>query len=901
MAARRATARRKIASASADATSSNPWNHTWLDEVCAVLCLAGALFMATCFLSQASYRGSLDGYETAAEVGRLNLMGPIGHVTGTLLWGAMGWCGLVPAVCLSWLAVYCWRLGALPRAGAEETIGSRLLAWGRRSIGFAGVLGASCIFAAVFWGRTGGGFVGMSVAGPLHSLFNTAGAALIAGALLLLSIAMSTNLSVLELLKRGAAYSFSGIGVLFQLPLIAGRAVWFLLGALVTGIQKLFSLVGVGEFFSRQPHIETLPKPRLRKNFMSSEEDEAQEEGSSRSRRKRAEKVTEAPRDEEAETDEEAEEEDDEASGGTQGEDEGGETESLEENDEQMTHVVVSRKLPEEKATHREFVRQPSTAAPETGAPEPSEDPFIGFEPPPLSLLTRGEVTEVGEDDEELLEKSRLIEAKLRDFGVMGKVTEVHPGPVITLFEFEPAAGVKVGRIASLQDDLAMSLRASSIRIIAPIPKRGTVGIEIPNKHRDIVRLRDVLESDQFVDAESILSVCIGKDTYGEPVVADISAMPHFLIAGATGTGKSVCINALLLSLLYRAHPSELGLILIDPKILELSLYDSIPHLRVPVVSHPRQAKAVLQWAVDEMHRRYRMMQKFGVRNIDGYNRIAKGEKDPDQDIPLDDKVVMLTDDAVIEEGTVDKDGEGDGPSKGWPVEKLKPLPKIVIVIDELADLMLAAGRDIEELITRLAQKARASGIHLIVATQRPSVDVITGLIKANFPARLSFRVSSRVDSRTILDSMGAERLLGRGDMLLMLPGAEAVRRVHGAFVSDNEVKRAVTQLKQTCKPQYDERIMRVCDQALEEEAQEKTNQGEGGGEGEYDDMYDKAVELVFEKGSASTSMIQRVFRIGYNRAARIIEMMEKDGIVGPMDGAKPREVLLPRPEPGQQ
>jgi len=295
------------------------------------------------------------------------------------------------------------------------------------------------------------------------------------------------------------------------------------------------------------------------------------------------------------------------------------------------------------------------------------------------------------------------------------------------------------------------------------------------------------------------------------------------------------------------------------------------------------------------------MMQKFGVRNIDGYNRIAKGEKDPDQDIPLDEKVVMLTDEAVIEEGTVDKDGEAGNRRPGWPVEKLKPLPKIVIVIDELADLMLAAGRDIEELITRLAQKARASGIHLIVATQRPSVDVITGLIKANFPARLSFRVSSRVDSRTILDAMGAERLLGRGDMLLMLPGAEAVRRVHGAFVSDNEVKRAVTQIKGLCGPKYDERIMRVCDQALEEEAQEKGGQGDGGGSAEYDDMYDKAVELVFEKGQASTSMIQRVFRIGYNRAARIIEMMEKDGIVGPMDGAKPREVLLPRPEPSPQ
>jgi len=376
-------------------------------------------------------------------------------------------------------------------------------------------------------------------------------------------------------------------------------------------------------------------------------------------------------------------------------------------------------------------------------------------------------------------------------------------------------------------------------------------------------------------------------------------------MAGATGTGKSVCINTLLLSLLYRASPEELGLILIDPKILELSVYEEIPHLRVPVVTVPRQAKAVLEWAVNEMNRRYRLMQKFGVRNIDGYNRVVRGEESADASSPAETQVIELSEAEVLESGTVVPEDIGaavDGPeaekdAKAEFAEKLEPLPKIVIVIDELADLMLTVGRDIEELITRLAQKARASGIHLILATQRPSVDVITGLIKANFPARLSFRVSSRIDSRTILDSMGAEKLLGRGDMLFMAPGAEALKRVHGAFVSDSEVKRVVDAIKKAHKPRYDQRIIEMCDKALQEESENGQTKDLLMDEDEYDAIYDRAVELVMEKGQASTSMLQRAFRIGYNRAARIIDMMERDGVVGPMDGAKPRDVIAPRPE----
>ncbi|MCL4134009.1 UNVERIFIED_CONTAM: hypothetical protein GTU68_000333 [Idotea baltica] len=467
---------------------------------------------------------------------------------------------------------------------------------------------------------------------------------------------------------------------------------------------------------------------------------------------------------------------------------------------------------------------------------------FSDYELPSVKLLKESEVSQNLEDDNILREKSKLIEDKLKDFGVKGQVTHVHPGPVITLFEFEPAAGVKVGKIASLQDDLAMSLKANSIRVIAPIPGRGTVGIELPNPKRDLVRLRDVLECEEYVNADSTLSIPLGKDIYGSPIITDIALMPHLLMAGATGTGKSVCLNALLLSLLYRASPADLGLILIDPKILELSVYEGIPHLKAPIVTVPKQARAVLQWAVKEMDRRYHLMQKYGVRNIDNYNEVARG------DTPIEK-------------------------------EEMEHLSKIVIVVDELADLMLSVGKDIEDLIARLAQKARAAGIHLILATQRPSVDVITGLIKANFPARVSFRVSSRIDSRTILDSMGAEKLLGRGDMLFMPPGSSNLQRIHGAYVSDNEVSKIVASIKKQANPNYDEEIVNACEKAL--------------GELEYDSLYDKSVELVVQKGQASTSMLQRAFRIGYNRAARIVDTMESEGIVGPMEGSKAREVLL--------
>jgi S-DNA-T family DNA segregation ATPase FtsK/SpoIIIE len=675
----------------------------------------------------------------------------------------------------------------------------------------------------------------------------------------------------------------SGLSLLFvELPIVAARGGLVVVGLLAALLKMAVPVVGKLFFASGPYEAEEedarSPKPKLRKN--------------------------QAPAEDAVEEEEEVVEDE----GWTLGDDD--EQEVTEHDDDDSKYRESEKSVPTEPVYERAdpIIVKPKTAeassnpkplrvAPEKKkkvveregeSPPPAFDDYIA---PDLKLLVQEEEQELGDDDEELREKAEQIESKLRDFNIAGRVTQVHPGPVITLFEFEPAAGVKVGRIAALQDDLAMSLRASSIRIIAPIPKRGTVGIEVPNKHRAVVRLRDCLESESLRQSESILSVPLGKDTYGEAVVVDVASMPHLLMAGATGTGKSVSINAILLSLLYRAHPAELGLILIDPKVLELSIYDGIPHLRVPVVTDARQAKAVLGWAVKEMERRYRYMQKFGVRNIDGYNQIVSG------DHPSMAQTELFSQQSPeAKEGIAD--GEGGTTVEPTAPEQLRTMPKLVIVIDELADLMLTVGREIEELITRLAQKARAAGIHLIVATQRPSVDVITGLIKANFPARLSFRVTSRIDSRTILDSMGAEKLLGKGDMLFMLPGAVPLKRVHGAFVSDLEVQKVVTSLKAQCPPQYDDAIIAACEKALAEEssANGQGGNGEGGENEEFDPFYDKAVELVLEKGQASTSMIQRTFRIGYNRAARIIEMMEREGVVGKMDGVKPREVLAPHP-----
>jgi S-DNA-T family DNA segregation ATPase FtsK/SpoIIIE len=442
--------------------------------------------------------------------------------------------------------------------------------------------------------------------------------------------------------------------------------------------------------------------------------------------------------------------------------------------------------------------------------------------------------------------QSQLLEKKLEDFGVHGKVVEVAPGPVITTFEYEPAPGVKINKIVTLTDDLALAMRAISIRIVAPIPGKAAIGIEVPNTNRQVVRFKEVIASSAFEKSKSKLTLCLGKDIVGNPVVAELEKMPHLLIAGATGSGKSVALNAMICSLLYKSKPDEVKIIMVDPKRIELSSYDGIPHLITPVVTNPKKATNALFWALREMERRYELLSEMGARNIKQYNnKVAKAAKPADKEAP-------------------------------------EQLPYIVIVIDELADLMMLSSRDVEVALTRLAQMARAAGIHLILATQRPSVDVLTGIIKANFPTRLTFQVSSRTDSRTIIDTIGAENLLGNGDMLFLPPGTAKLQRIHGAYISEIELSQINAFLRGQEKPDYDEKVTEA-----------SAIQTVGSDDDDYDERYDDAVALITKTRQASISMIQRHLRIGYNRAARIIEKMEKEGIVGPSDGAKPREVLV--------
>ena len=497
---------------------------------------------------------------------------------------------------------------------------------------------------------------------------------------------------------------------------------------------------------------------------------------------------------------------------------------------------------------------------------------------PPLALLDEPKKKRKPVSDETLEAISRQVELKLADFGIEAEVVAVHPGPVVTRYELQPAPGLKVSRVTNLAKDLARSLSTVSVRIVEVIPGKTTIGLEIPNEEREVVVLSDVLKSSQYDADTSHLALGLGKDISGQPVVVDLSSMPHLLVAGTTGSGKSVAINAMILSLLYKASSSDVRMIMIDPKMLELSVYEGIPHLLAPVVTDMRHASNALRWCVVEMDRRYRLMSTLGVRNIGGYNRKVRAAADSGE--PLRDP--------TIPPGGV----EGEAPV-------LEKLPYIVVVVDELADMMMLTGKKVEELIARLAQKARAAGIHLILATQRPSVDVITGLIKANIPSRIAFQVSSKIDSRTILDQMGAEHLLGHGDMLYMGPGVSAPNRVHGAFVADHEVHKVVKNLKQAGKPAYLEGILdgtAVVDGA-----------GDGGGSSleagdaagaETDPLYDQAVAIVTETRRASISGVQRRLKIGYNRAARMLEEMEQAGVVGPLQSNGGREVLAP-PPPG--
>ncbi|HUF21933.1 MAG TPA: DNA translocase FtsK 4TM domain-containing protein [Burkholderiales bacterium] len=483
---------------------------------------------------------------------------------------------------------------------------------------------------------------------------------------------------------------------------------------------------------------------------------------------------------------------------------------------------------------------------------------------PPLHLLDEPPSDIEVLSAETLEYTSRLIEKKLMDFGIEVNVVAAQPGPVITRYEIEPAVGVKGSQVINLVKDLARALSVVSVRVVETIPGKTCMGLEIPNPKRQVVRLSEILSSHVYAELNSPLTLALGKDIAGNPVVADLTRMPHLLVAGTTGSGKSVAINAMILSLLYKATANEIRLILVDPKMLELSVYEGIPHLLAPVVTDMKQAAHALNWCVGEMDRRYRVMSSLGVRNLSGFNqKIQEAEKIGK---PIANPFSLTPENP----------------------EPLRELPMIVVVIDELADLMMVVGKKVEELIARLAQKARASGIHLVLATQRPSVDVITGLIKANIPTRVAFQVSSRVDSRTILDQMGAEQLLGQGDMLYLPPGTGYPKRVHGAFVADQEVHQVVEYLKSRGQPSYLEDVLEPA------EGESENGGGAAGGNGEHDPLYDQAVEIVLKTRRASISLVQRHLRIGYNRAARLIEEMERSGLVSSMQSNGNREVLAP-------
>jgi len=497
---------------------------------------------------------------------------------------------------------------------------------------------------------------------------------------------------------------------------------------------------------------------------------------------------------------------------------------------------------------------------------DPTQEAFSFADPkgeayhlPPSSLLHEPPKNEKKISRDDLMIRSDLLTKKLLDFGVEGRVTQVSPGPVITMYEFEPAPGVKVNRIVNLADDLALAMRSPAEVRVSPLPGKAAVGIEIPNPSRESILLREIITSAAFKTGGSKLMLALGKDTIGAPACSDLAKMPHLLVAGTTGSGKSVGVSSMIVSILYNAAPSEVKFLMIDPKMVELAMFDGIPHLLSPVITDMKKAADALRKVIGEMERRYSLFASTGVRNIEGYNKTIASTKE-------------------IREGMKASTSEGDVPD---------PLPYIVVIIDELADLMMVVARDVEDAIARLAAKARAAGIHLIIATQRPSVDVITGVIKANLPTRISYKVSSDIDSKVILDQRGGKQLLGNGDMLFLAPGTSKLSRIHGPYISDEEIRAITDFIKQQGKPNY---------QPFEQIQPPAPETGVGGGDdAERDEMYRRAVELVTTSGQASISMLQRRLKIGYPRAGRIIEMMEEDGIVGPADGSKPRDVLIRR------
>ncbi len=866
-------------------------------EATSVLLVGTGIFLGAALCSHFASGAEIVEGRSVFEIGphQQNLMGVIGARASTLLAGLLGWCSFVLVWWTFFLARTIWIFG-FPEASSSIFSGFKTF------LGSLCMLASAAAIACTLFGYAGGGYIGAEAAYELIRYVNEPGTLLISGAVFLLSLGLATGIGASELL-----YTLR----------LSGRFITSLFSDSIYVVGRFFRAVSSGEIFIGRFFLQTLgavgkaffrllrgivvlpfiiltaPIRRLRRNAEvqseTSDEDEEYVLESDESEpifdRIGPTEVSPPAKGKKAKI---------KISRGNSA----ARRERLDDTTRKnLKKLLQAGRLKRSKGENRAKTEHRN-----------SSEESSGCSIPPLNLLVSGETQHsIGPKDDDLIRNCGTVERALAQFNVQGRVVEARPGPVITLYEFEPAAGVKVQRVVNLADDLALALKVASVRVYAPVPGKGTVGIEVPNAEREVVRLRDVLDSREMAEADSPLAIALGKDTFGSPYVVDLSGMPHLLIAGATGTGKSVCINSLILSLLYRSTPRDLRFIMIDPKMLELSIYEGIPHLKAPVVTNPKHARGVLWWAVEEMERRYRMMKEMGVRHVGSYNSLIDsrkpvrrrvGQDGKDDVIELDEKdvVSMAAADAWVGNRKIldslpDLDARklnsGSTPVTG----ELEYLPRIVIVVDELADLMLTVGREIEELLTRLAQKARAAGLHLILATQRPSVNVITGLIKANFPARISFKVASRIDARTVLDTSGAEKLLGQGDMLFLNPQRGGVRRLHSAFVSDKEVQDVVEWARKQGQPGYDAAIEAMV-QRFEE--QDKTGMSPDMAEGEHDPLYDQAVSVIIEKGQASTSMVQRIFRIGYNRAARILEAMEREGVVGAADGARPRQVLVP-------
>ena len=761
--------------------------------------------------------------------GAENLVGPVGSSLAGLLVGAFGVAGwvLVGELGMATFRLFRGKRGILGVATAVSTLVIVLVGCGLLHLAMEGT--------EVYGGHLPGGILGEVLGEVLRSLFGLAGAYVVGVTVLLITLVLRTPVSIVHgvarltgLARRGAERTKEGAR------------------ALVDAWEEAREL----ERAEREDDDRTLDE--------GLDADDGEDGGDTDDG---------AAADVEDEPDEVDEEEEPAAA----------------------APEPAPKKKPKKKAKRSAGDDGPRIVAPkETGprrsatkasSPVPRLD---GYEPPPIDLLDRSYGGRVRVDPAVLRENAKRLTEKLESYGVKGRVDEIHPGPVVTMYEFEPASGTKISKIANLENDLALALAAQKVRIVAPIPGKARVGIELPNDDRQIVYLREILEDDRWDSQKGALPMALGKDIAGQPVYSDLAKMPHLLVAGATGAGKSVGINVMLASLLYKRTPEEVRMLMIDPKVVELAVFDGIPHMLLPVVTDMNKAALALRWAVDEMERRYQLFADAGARNIKTYNqrvdKVRKGELPIEKLMRSKAGKIRGKDEngnEVWAEAT-----EGEAPSELTP----ERLPYIVVVVDEFADLMMVAAKDVEACIARLAQKARAAGIHVILATQRPSVDVITGMIKANFPARMAFKVSQSVDSKTILGRVGAQNLLGKGDMLLLPPGSSDLQRVHCAFINEDEVAAVCDHLRAQGKPVYDERILQPRDES------------DGGvGQKSDDPLYDKVVAVVANAGYCSISHLQRQLSIGYNKAAKLVERMEKDGVVGPASkkaGGR-REVLI--------